>query len=218
MADLNGDGYNEIIQLSTLGADYNMWGAYNDPNNPGVFTSARIEIVSTANAYTVAVDDLNNDGLLDIVGAGGGDDRWLRNTGNGPDGRADFISAVLPNTAGFAGNTVIADLDKDGFKDVLIADIEVNTVSCFTNRLKILHNLGDPPDVSFAEDPANLPTAIPDGPLAATHDVAVFDIDGDTWPDLVIGTCYGTTVWINQQLFRLEFAYTSGLQRLAAPD
>jgi len=29
------------------------------------------------------------------------------------------------------------------------------------------------------------------------HDVAVFDLDGDAWKDLIIGRCAGTQVWMN---------------------
>jgi len=80
--------------------------------------------------------------------------------------------------------------------DILTADVDVDLPSC-TWRVNIYHNQGNPPNVTFVEDVGNLPTAA-GGPLRGTHDIAVFDIDGDTWPDLVIGTCNGTTVWINQ--------------------
>jgi hypothetical protein len=33
--------------------------------------------------------------------------------------------------------------------------------------------------------------------LTGTFDVAIFDIDGDGWNDLVIGRCTGTQVWRN---------------------
>jgi hypothetical protein len=31
-----------------------------------------------------------------------------------------------------------------------------------------------------------------------THDVAVFDLNGDGWKDLVLGRCNVTRIWINQ--------------------
>ncbi len=40
--------------------------------------------------------------------------------------------------------------------------------------------------------------SIPGNKLRGTHDLAVFDIDGDGWKDLVIGRCGGTEIYLNQ--------------------
>lgn len=52
---------------------------------------------------------------------------------------------------------------------------------------------------NFFGNPAScLVAGIPSSKLEGTYDIAVFDINGDDWPDLVIGRCTGTEVWINQ--------------------
>ena len=197
IADLNHDGYNDILNLACLGPQ-DLRLAYNDPDNVGFFTQKNSEILVSADNWFISTGDLNNDELLDIVVVDHHDnDEYFLNQGNGPDGMVDWISFTFPDSAGGAGNnSVIADLDNDGFNDVLVADVDVDLPSC-SNRLDIHHNLGDPPFVTFEEDVGNLPTN-EGGPLRGTHDIAVFDIDGDCWLDLVIGTCTGTTVWINQ--------------------
>ncbi len=107
---------------------------------------------------------------------------------------------------GFASNSVIADLDLDGWNDVLIADVDVDIPPCGGGRrLHIYHNLGNPPSVTLRQEN--------DGgawrPIG-THDVAVFDVNGDGYPDLVIGTCSGTQVWINDPPAALAFDYPQG--------
>ncbi len=198
IADLNNDGYNDIIKNSAL-SPYQLRLGYNDPDHVGFFTNlpANGQVLCSCSNYFVQVGDLNNDGLLDVVELDDAADRYFLNLGNGPDGQVNWISFVLPNSNnGFDENTVIADLDNDGFNDILVADVGVDGAHCL-QRMDIHHNLGNPPFVTFEEDVGNLPTE-EGGPLRGTHDVAVFDIDGDCWLDLVIGSCSGTTVWINQ--------------------
>lgn len=198
IADLNHDGANDIIKNSAL-SPYDLKLGYNDPENMGFFTTMPEDgqILCTCSNYFVAVGDLNNDGLLDVIELDDATDRYYLNQGNNANGKVNWLQLTLPNSNnGFDENTVIADLDNDGFNDVLVADVGVDGANCI-QRMDIYHNLGGPPIVTFQEDVGNLPT-LTGGPLRGTHDVAVFDIDGDCWLDLVIGNCWGTTVWINQ--------------------
>lgn len=194
--DINNNGVNDIIKNSGLGP-YDFKISYNDPDLEGFFPQADVQIVCTCADYFVAVDDLNNDGRLDMVEADDASDRYYLNQGNFANGKVNWDGFTLPNSGGgFDNNTVIADLDNDGWKDILIADVDVDLPSC-NQRLDIHHNLGNAPNVTFQEDVGNLPTSS-GGPLRGTHDIAVFDLDGDCWLDIIIGNCTGTTIWINQ--------------------
>ncbi len=223
IVDLNGDGYNDIIKASALGP-YELRAVYNDPDNPGFYPSTSMETVLSGSSYHVEIADLNNDGLMDIVEVDDGSDRYLLNEGNGANGRADFHNggsgSTFENSSGFGSNVAFGDLNRDGFQDVLIADVDVDLTACSGARTLVYRNLANPLIVSFDEDPANLPTGQNQGsPLAGTHDIAIFDINGDNWDDLVIGTCAGTTVWINQPtLAGVDFEYPDGLPAIIAPD
>ena len=211
IADLNHDGYNDIIKNSALNP-YQLRLAYNDPENVGFFTNLpdNGQALCACSNYFIAVGDLNNDGLLDVVELDDADDRYFLNQGNGPDGQVNWIPFVLPDSNnGFDENTVIIDLDNDGFNDIIVADVGVDSAHCL-RRMDIHHNLGNPPFVTFEEDVGNLPTE-EEGPLRGTHDVAVLDLDGDCWLDLVIGSCSGTTIWINQGLGNICAACTGDL-------
>jgi len=197
--DINQDGVNDIIKNSGLGP-YDFKISYNDPDLEGFFPQADVQIVCTCADYFVAVDDLNNDGRLDMVEADDASDVYFLNQGNLANGKVNWFGITLQNsTGGFDNNTVIADLDNDGWKDILITDVDVDLPSC-AQRLDIHHNLGNPPNVTFQRDLGSLPDPPIGGgtSLNGVHDIAVFDIDGDCWLDLVVGSCTGTTIWINQ--------------------
>ena len=187
IADINGDGAPDTVKTNHLSTEI----AYNDPLNPGQFNL--LDQVDVTGPLFVVVGDLNNDMRPDLVIAEHGSDRYLLNQGINPNGTVEFESLYFPTPSEFAGNAVIADLDGDGNPDVLIADVDLELPGC-NRRLKILHGLGGTPNVTFAQDVGNLPTAL----LNGVHDLAVFDVDGDEDLDLVIGRCFSTEVWINQ--------------------
>lgn len=188
IADMNGDGKLDIINNSGLalrrtGISYNgvpegMYDIFGIPYEE--------------QGYFVTAGDLNNDGMLDLVIPDDGIDAYLLGTGNGAGGIANFTQHDFQNSNGFGGNAVIADLDNDGFNDVLIADVDVDIVGC-DRFLHIYENLGNTPNVTMTEDTSVVPSAFRQG----VHDIAVFDINGDCLLDLVIGRCSGTEVWIN---------------------
>ncbi len=186
IVDLNNDGWNDIMknEAASVQVVYNV--------GDGFFGSH--ETVYGGAAYFFNTGDLNDDGLMDIVISDDGVDRYLLNQGNGGDGLANFISFSFPgSTDGFGGNSIVADLDQDGFNDVLISDFDVDTTSC--SRISdILRNNANPPFVNFVANTGGIPS----NQFNGVHDLAVFDVDGDCWLDVVVGRCAGTTVWINQ--------------------
>ncbi len=186
--DLNNDGWNDVIknEAGSVRVAYNL--------GDGFFDSGNVDSIYGGSAYFFNTGDLNNDGLLDIVISDDGIDVYQLNQGNGDDGFANFINLQFPeSTNGFGGNSIIADLDQDGFNDVLIADFDVDVDGC--DRISdILRNNADAPFVAFTA-PA---TGIPNNLFNGVHDLGVFDVNGDCWLDVVVGRCAGTTIWINQ--------------------
>jgi hypothetical protein len=214
IADMNGDGRADIVKDrgSTLTQPpLRVSVIYNDPAIPGFFNA--IEHIYNGNPYHTEVADLNNDGLLDLVIEDDGTDRYLINQGNGPDGYADFVDTTFATGPdSFGGNILVTDLDVDGYDDVLIADVDVDCCGC-TRSMRMWRNLGDIPSVTFELHDGGIPLADRTG----THDVASFDINGDDLPDLVLGTCTGMSVWIQQPPVGLALQLVSGFSSIVTP-
>jgi hypothetical protein len=224
LADVNGDGYNDIVKQTALNAPTYVGFAYNNLGaGAAVGQFQSYETVYLQSPYFVSTGDLNNDDKLDIVITDDGADRYLLNQGNGADGMANFQSSVFsfqhvgggsPNSwdDGFGSQSLVVDLDNDGWQDVLISDVNVDISGC-SRRAHIYRNLGGAPGGAvtlqeqttgtscayYHDNPAScLVASIPADMLTGTYHVAAFDIDGDGWRDLVLGRCTGTQVWINQ--------------------
>jgi len=198
IVDMNLDGTNDIVRTDHAMGQSSI--AYNNPANEGNFFDYELVYLQASEQTSIA--DLNNDDLPDIVVSDHGADRYLLNIGNGGDGFTNFTTFVFGTTPpfsddGFAGESVAVDLDNNGFRDVLITDFDDDLPGC-NRRMHIYRSLADPPNVSLLEErTATHVCNIPTGQLTGTHDVAVFDIDGDGWNDLVIGRCVGNRVWMN---------------------
>jgi len=205
IADMNQDGANDVVKDSALGQTGGIGPSvsinYNDPNNIGFFNLK--QTAYTGAPYHVNVGDLNKDGKLDLVISDDGPDRYMLNQGNDALGRVKWSAAYTYNTDdGFGSNNLIADLNNDGWGDVLIADVDVDIPGC-SRRLHIYHNEGGTVGgfVDINEESGGGwrgVTGMKTSDMSGTHDVAVFDLDNDGDLDMVIGRCSGTSVWINE--------------------
>lgn len=207
IADFNQDGANDILkQTNASSGGAKVTVAYNDSAAPGTFVG--FQQAYSGSPYNVSTGDLNGDGRLDVVVSENSKDGVLYNTATGVGGQVTW-SPLIPFEflAGaddsFAANSLVTDLDGDGLNDVLIADVDPQ-ISGFNRRLHIYHNRGNAVTGAaiLREERENATSSgwiglvgLHESDMKGTHDIAVFDIDGDGLEDLVISRNAGTSVW-----------------------
>ncbi len=211
MIDMNGDGVLDIVKQTSLNPPQHVAITYNDPNNEGYFNG--YDIIDELAPYFVTCGDLNGDGRPDMVVVDDASDTYYINTGNGGDGFANFDSITLQNSDGFGGNAIIRDLNNDGHQDVIVTDVDVDISGC-SRTTHVYRNLGDIPNITLSEQDVGISNA----QLQGVHDVAVFDINGDGWLDMVMGRCDSTEIWIQDAPTGVIFSYPSGLPGFVPPN
>lgn len=153
------------------------------------------------------VGDINGDGKLDAIIPGIGGLRVLVGNGNGTFfdrllGLADVTTSnvvnlhpslpgFLPRPVGGTGDLKAVDVNRDGKLDlVCVTTVGIN----FTNYsfISVLINTG----VNDANGVPLFTTTHHWSPFLGVRPVTVGDLNGDNWPDLIIGTCCnGIQVW-----------------------
>ncbi|MEO0650965.1 MAG: FG-GAP-like repeat-containing protein, partial [Planctomycetota bacterium] len=212
IADVNGDGENEIIKQTNGPARVET--AYEDSVTPGTFSS--LQTVYTGSPYFFSGGDLNNDGRLDLIISENGNDGVVYNTATAPNGEViwsplqtfDFLSG---GDDSFASNSLAADLNGDGLQDVLISDVDPQ-IAGFNRRLHIYHNRGVQPSMAalLREERETAGAGwigfvgATTSDLQGTHDIAFFDVDGDNLGDLIISRNADTLVWLRQPVCQAD--------------
>ncbi len=213
LGDLNGDQLPDLIKCETVGPSPGLFVHVNRTQGitPGFFD---VSVALDAGlASEIALGDLNNDGLSDLVVPGDGYDRYLLRRSD-ISAVTGFRSRILVTDRlfdeGFGGNPVIADLDGDGWNDVIVTDVDFSIQGC-ARRTRFYKNLGDAPDITLQEQFVGLlnPTGV--------HDVAVLDVNRDALPDLVVGRCTGSEVWIQEPSPVTTFDYEGRFPAYSPP-
>ena len=143
--------------------------------------------------YTAAVADINHDGWLDVVVSGESASIYYLSNGTDAGGTLSFAEGVTIGTLGTAPTTyevVPADVNNDGWLDLIEGNDGVNTVYLNTQS-------GTGTSGWFEE------TGIDFGG-GVTRSIAVGDLDGDGFVDIVAGNgsesaAEVNTVYLNQQ-------------------
>ena len=190
--DFNLDGWPDIIKAS--GAFEPLKLLIND--GKGIFLTA--QVLPSTTVYMVRTADFDNDGRRDFYVVSDGQDYLLMNNSTNGDGTINVPQRDVTNsnkTTGFGGNVKAADLDRDGFLEVGVADVDVDIPGCIRRFAVLRNTMGDTGSIGLL-DPNN-PTNM-SWNTQGVHDFAWIDIDGDQFMDLFQGTCTGYKVFMMQ--------------------
>jgi len=126
-ADLNNDGYVDLVMCGSYpNGTYLYWGG------PEGFSVDRREVLPVNSTFTSSAADLNHDGYLDLVLAGVVNHKpvgyilWGSANGYSKD-----KEAMLPLKAKRSVNSRIADLNHDGYLDLIYTDGDNGTMQIF---------------------------------------------------------------------------------------
>ncbi len=198
IADFNRDGSNDIVKVSASGSmppDGSTPPQVRLIYNNGTGNFLDMDIIYDRAAYMAAIIDLNHDDRPDLYIVDDEQDSFLINTET-VDGSAVFQTTELtqsPLTAGFGGNIAVGDLDRDGFEDLYVTDVDTDIPGCDRFPVALQHN-GDPdnPDLIDRFNGAGRSWLIP-----GTFDAVIADFNMDGFNDIWVGTCDGNRLFFN---------------------
>jgi len=180
-ADFDNDGDIDLAGGSLNGHEVTIWR-----NNGGTPISwTEVTITNTFNgSHRVELHDMNQDGLIDIVGTCymGSTIAWWENTG---EISADWVQRDIDNALQGAVMGAVADFDLDGDMDIIGTAQPSNTVTYYE-----------------CTDPVNLiwEKKILEDDLAGVWPVFIGDFDGDNDPDFTIGASDGNEIRIYENI------------------
>jgi len=217
VGDFNGDGKADLVVSNQCPQSNCNSGAISVllGNGDGTFQAAQSYASGGYEAYSVAVGDVNGDGKADLIVANGC--QSANQCANGAigvllgNGDGTFQAAQSYSSGGVvASSVVIADLNKDGHADLVVANQCLDS-SCASGGVSVLLGNGD--------GTFQAAQSYPSGGLTAVS-VAVGDFNHDHKMDLVVanqcqssGNCNGNVGVLlgnGKGIFQSAQTYSSG--------
>ena len=164
-ADLNGDKLPDIVSASFSDASLAVF--FNSAQSPGTFSAPLI--LPSPGASQVAIGDVTGDGLPDLVSADYNVSLFVQTS-------PGAFAPAVPLYSGGANWVAIGDLNGDGVGDVALTDAV---------GVKVLMHTGAPGSTTFAA-PVSVFTQTPNARVAGANLIAIADVNGDGFNDLVI--------------------------------
>lgn len=193
IADVNGDGRPDLVVANSCVSATNCSGSGTAGsvgillgNGDGTFQAAIAYDSGGNDAWDVAVADVNGDGKADIVVANRCPDENCGGNGDGVvsvlfgHGDGTFESAVPYDAGGlFTFSVAVADVNNDGRPDIIVAD----SFASYGNEASVVGVLLGNGDGTFQQAATYLSGG------GSADSVAVTDVNGDGFPDLIVANC-----------------------------
>lgn len=164
-ADLNGDHLPDVVTASTSDGTLSVF--FNSAATPGSLSAPLV--LTSPGASQVAIGDLNGDGLPDLVSADFNVSLFLQTS-------PGAFAAPVSLYAGGANWVAVGDLNGDGAPDIALTD---------SVGVKLLLHTGAASASTFAA-PVAVFTQTPNADVAGANLIAIADVNGDGYNDLVI--------------------------------
>lgn len=181
--DLDGDGLADVVLVSGYS---NAFSVYRNTSVSGVPNFAPKIDWSLINPHEVEIADMDGDGKLDVIVAEAFYSliNVYKNTST-----PGIISLATPVTCSIGFNPwglAIGDIDKDGRLDMAICNYGPGTISVFRNT-STFGNLSFAPAQTFVVG-------------SNPWDIAIGDLDGDHYPELVVGNYWSHNINVFKNL------------------